>query len=138
MNKMSKSLGNHIAIADPAEAIRKKLATAKTDPARKRRADPGEPTKCNIFSLHRFFSTPEQLRWVQDGCRTAGIGCLDCKGVLADNIITVLTPIQERYAELKADMAAVRRVVAEGAARAQNIASAVMAEVKDALGLYTG
>ena len=138
VNKMSKSLGNHIAIADPADVIRKKLATAKTDPARKRRTDPGEPTKCNIYSLHQFFSTPEQMQWVEEGCRNAGIGCLDCKGVLADNIIAVLTPIQARYAELKADMNIARRVVAEGAARAQRIASAVMAEVKDALGLYTG
>ncbi|MFH1730955.1 MAG: tryptophan--tRNA ligase [Planctomycetota bacterium] len=137
-NKMSKSLGNHIAIADPPGVIRKKLATATTDPARKRRTDPGEPAKCNIYSLHEFFSTPEQIRWVEEGCRSAGIGCLDCKKVLADNIIAALEPIQSRYAELTADMTKVERVVADGAEHARGIASGVMTEVRDALGLYVG
>jgi len=137
-SKMSKSLGNHIAIADPADVIRKKLATAMTDPARQRRTDPGEPAKCNIYSLHEFFSTPEQIRWVEEGCRSAGIGCLDCKKVLADNIVAVLEPIQSRYAELAADMTKVERVIADGAEHARGIASGVMAEVRDALGLYVG
>lgn len=137
-NKMSKSLGNHIAIADPPDVIRKKLATATTDPARKRRTDPGEPTKCNIYSLHEFFSTPEQIKWVEEGCRSAGIGCLDCKKVLADNIIAVLEPIQNRYAELTADMTKVERVVADGAGHARGIAAGVMTEVREALGLYVG
>ena len=137
-SKMSKSLGNHIAIADPPDVIRKKLATAMTDPARQRRTDPGEPAKCNIYSLHEFLSTPEQIRWVEEGCRSAGIGCLDCKKVLADNIVAVLEPIQSRYAELAADMTKVERVVADGAERARGIASGVMAEVRDALGLYVG
>ena len=136
VNKMSKSLNNHIAIADPPDAIRKKLATAMTDPARKRRTDPGEPTKCNIYSLHKFFSTSEQIKWVEEGCRSAGIGCLECKKVLAENIVAVLEPIQERYARLKADMDGVKRVVADGAAHAREIASDVMTEVREALGLY--
>jgi len=137
-NKMSKSLGNHIAIADPPDVIRKKLATAKTDPARKRRTDPGEPAKCNIYSLHELFSTPEQIKWVEEGCRSAGIGCLDCKKVLADNIIAVLEPIQNHYAELTADMTKVERVVADGAEHARGIAAGVMTEVREALGLYAG
>ena len=138
VNKMSKSLGNHIAIADPPEVIQKKLATAVTDPARKRRTDAGEPAKCNIYSLHQFFSSPDQIAWVEEGCRSAGIGCLDCKKVLSDNIVAVLAPAQERYAELKADTDRVRRVAAEGAERARGIAVGVMAEVRDALGLYVG
>ncbi len=137
-NKMSKSLGNHIAIMDPPDVIRRKLAVAVTDPARVRRSDPGEPTKCNIYSLHKFFSAPDQIKWVEAGCRSAGIGCLDCKKVLADNIISVLSPIQERYAVLKADMGRVKSVVAEGAERVRGIASSVMAEVRSALGLYIG
>ncbi len=136
VNKMSKSLGNHIAMTDSPDVVRGKLATAVTDPARKRRSDCGEPTKCNIYSLHRFFSTPEQLRWVEGGCRSAGIGCLECKRVLADNINALLAPIQERYAALKANPEQVRRVVADGAARARKIAAGVMAEVRSALGLY--
>lgn len=138
VNKMSKSLGNHIAIADAPDVIRQKLATAVTDPARIRRSDRGEPSRCNLYSLHQFFSTAEQLRWVEDGCRSAGIGCLECKSVLADNIIAVLAPIQERYRALRADMDQVKQVVSDGANRVQGIASAVMAEVKDALGLYVG
>ena len=138
VNKMSKSLGNHIAIADPPDAIRQKLATAVTDPARVRRTDPGEPTKCNLYALHKLFSTPEQVRWVEEGCRSAGIGCLECKKVLADNLIAELEPIQARYAGLGSDMGSVRAVVAEGAERARAIAADMMAEVKKALGLYTG
>jgi len=137
-NKMSKSLGNHIAIADPPDVIRRKLATAVTDPARVKRTDPGEPTKCNLYALHGFFSTPEQIAWVEKGCRSAGIGCLECKNVLADNTLAALTPIQERYAELRRDVDGVKRVVAEGAERARSIASGVMSEVRDALGLYIG
>jgi tryptophanyl-tRNA synthetase len=137
-NKMSKSLGNHIALTDAPEVVGKKLATAVTDPARVRRTDPGEPTKCNIYALHRLFSTPEQVAWVEEGCRSAGIGCLECKKVLAENINAVLGPIQERYAELQSDRGRVERVVKEGAERAREIARPVMAEVKDALGLYVG
>jgi len=137
-NKMSKSLGNHIAVTDPPDVVRKKLAPAKTDPARQRRTDPGEPTKCNLYALHQFFSTPEQIKWIEEGCRSAGIGCLECKSVLADNIIAVLEPIQERYAELKADMAQVEKVVADGAEHARSIARDVMTEVREALGLYVG
>jgi len=137
-NKMSKTLDNHIALTDPPDAVRKKLATAMTDPARQRRTDVGEPTKCNLYELHKLFSTPDQIAWVEEGCRSAGIGCLECKGVLADNIIAVLSPMQDRYAELQADPEGVRRVVREGAERAQGIATQVMAEVKEALGLYVG
>ncbi len=138
VNKMSKSLDNHIALTDSPEVIHSKLATAMTDPARKRRTDTGEPTKCNIHSLHQFFSTPEQIRWAEEGCRTAGIGCLDCKKVLADNIAAVLSPIQERYAKIRADMNTVKRAIAEGDERARKIAAAVMTEVRDVLGLYVG
>ena len=138
VNKMSKSLGNHIALTAPPDVVQGKLATAMTDPARKRRTDPGEPAKCNLYSLHQFFSTPEQLRWAEDGCRSAAIGCLECKKVLADNISGVLAPIQDRYAELRADMGRVKRVIEDGAEHARSIASRVMGEVKNALGLYVG
>jgi tryptophanyl-tRNA synthetase len=135
-NKMSKSLNNHIAITDAPEVVRKKLATAVTDPARVKRTDPGEPTKCNIYALHKLFSTPEQIAWVEQGCRSAGIGCLECKKVLAENILAVLEPIQARYADLKSDMDRVKQVVAQGAKRASAIARETMAEVRSSLGLY--
>jgi tryptophanyl-tRNA synthetase len=135
-NKMSKSLNNHIALTDAPDVVRKKLATSVTDPARIRRTDPGEPTKCNIYSLHKLFSTPEQIAWVEEGCRSAGIGCVECKKVLAENILEVLEPIQARYAELTSDMDYVKQVVAAGAERASTIAKETMAEVRSTLGLY--
>jgi tryptophanyl-tRNA synthetase len=137
-NKMSKSLGNHIAMVDPPDEVWKKLSVAVTDPARVRRTDPGEPTKCNIYSLHQLVSTPEQIAWVEAGCRTAGIGCVECKRVLAESINAMLAPIQERFAELKADPARIEAVVRNGAERAQAIATEVMGAVKEALGLYAG
>jgi tryptophanyl-tRNA synthetase len=137
-NKMSKSLGNHIAMVDPPDEVWKKLSVAVTDPERVRRTDPGEPTKCNIYSLHQLVSTPEQIAWVEAGCRTAGIGCVECKRVLAESINAMLAPIQERFAELKADPARIEAVVRNGAERAQAIATEVMGAVKEALGLYAG
>jgi tryptophanyl-tRNA synthetase len=91
--KMSKSLGNTIGLLDSPEAIWEKLRPAMTDPARKTRKDPGNPDICNIYSLHKYFSTPAQVTEVAEKCRSAGWGCIDCKRVLADNIIAALTPI---------------------------------------------
>lgn len=136
VNKMSKSLGNHIALMDPPDVVWKKLSTAMTDPARLRRADKGDPAKCNIYSMHRFFSTFEQIGWVEQGCRSAEIGCVDCKKALAENINKVLSPIQARYKELTADMSVVKKVVADGAAKVKPIAEQTMKEVRTALGLY--
>ena len=138
VNKMSKSLGNHIGVTEPPESVRQKLATAVTDPARVKRTDPGEPTKCNLYHLHTYFSSPDEITWVAEGCRSAGIGCLDCKKVLAENMIAVLTPIRERYERLQAEPEVVRQVVSDGADRARAIAAEVMAEVKAATGLYAG
>ena len=96
--KMSKSYGNTILITDPEPEVRQKLKTMVTDPARVRRTDPGDPDKCPVGDLHKVFSTPETLAKVYEGCRSAGIGCIECKGWAADALVQILNPIQERRA----------------------------------------
>jgi tryptophanyl-tRNA synthetase len=97
--KMSKSYNNTILLTDPEPVIRQKLRPMVTDPARVRRTDPGDPDKCPVGDLHKVFSTPETMAAVYDGCRSAGIGCIECKGWVADSIVRELAPIQERRAQ---------------------------------------
>lgn len=134
--KMSKSLGNTIGILDLPDEIWQKLRPAPTDPARVTRKDPGNPEVCNIFSLHKYFSSPETIAEVDVKCRTAGWGCLDCKRRLADAMIETLAPIRERALELKKDPAAVDRVLARGAERARNIATGTLREAKRRMGFF--
>jgi tryptophanyl-tRNA synthetase len=136
--KMSKSIGNTIALAEADASIRKKLAGAATDPQRVRREDPGDPDQCNVYTLHTFFSDDARRAWVRQGCTTAGIGCKDCKDALADNLIAHLQPIRARKAELVAQPARVAEVLADGAARASSIAKRTMADVRGKLGLWPG
>ena len=132
--KMSKSLGNTIGVLDSPEVIWEKLRPAVTDPARKTRKDPGNPDLCNLFSLHQFFSAPAEVTHVAEQCRTAGWGCLDCKRLLADNMIAALAPIRERAAELKAHPERVRAVLERGAAHCRDLARETMARVRDLMG----
>lgn len=132
--KMSKSLNNHIAIALSDEETTKRVRKAVTDPQRQRRNDPGRPEVCNVYSLHEFFD-PEKRPWIYEQCTTAGIGCVDCKGMLADAINESLREIRERRAELAAKPEYVRDVLADGAARARIIAKDVLAEVQERMGL---
>src|SRR2546425_1036846 len=136
--KMSKSLGNTISLFDSPETIWEKLKPAATDPARKTRKDPGNPDICNVFTIHQGFSPPETLDLVAHNCRTAGWGCLDCKRVLADNMIAALTPIRERAAELRANPSRVRDTLRRGAAGARALARRTMAEVRRRMGLLEG
>ncbi|MEK6687169.1 MAG: tryptophan--tRNA ligase [Gemmatimonadota bacterium] len=133
-SKMSKSLGNTIGLNDPPEVIWEKLRPAKTDPKRVRRTDPGTPEDCNLYDLHRYFSPPDAVTNVALQCRSAGWGCLDCKRVLADNMVTTLTPIRERVAGLRADPARVDGVIADGARRASAIARETIAQVTARMG----
>ncbi len=133
--KMSKSKGNTISITESPEEIWQKLRTAKTDPARKTRKDPGNPEICNIFDLHRYFSPPETQAEVAVKCRGALWGCLDCKRVLADNIITALAPIRARALDLAANPQQVDTVLGDGAATARRHAGETMRLVEDAMGL---
>ncbi len=132
--KMSKSLGNTIGLLDPPETIWEKLRPAATDPARKTRKDPGDPEKCNVYTIHRGFSGPETLAHVAQQCRTAGWGCLDCKRVLADNMTAALAPVRARAAELAAGPARVDQALADGAARAREVAEGTMREVRQRMG----
>jgi tryptophanyl-tRNA synthetase len=134
VNKMSKSLDNCIYLDDTDEDISKKLATAMTDPARKRRNDPGNPDICNIFGYHRVFSTPEEQAHCAEGCRTAGIGCVDCKKIVAAHIQETVAPIRERRTELLEKPSEVRDILTAGADRARPIAQETMREVRDKVG----
>jgi len=132
--KMSKSLGNTIGLFESPEAIWEKLRPAATDPARKTRKDPGTPEICNIFTLHQGFSPPDTVEEVAQKCRTAGWGCLDCKRVLADNMIKTLAPIRERAAKFKLNPMGVREWLRAGADKARSLAQRTIAEVRDKMG----
>ena len=133
--KMSKSYGNAIDLADPAAAITAKVRPMVTDPARKRRTDPGNPDICPVFDLHRIF-TPEAPRAAcAQGCRTAGIGCLDCKGVLLEHMLPPLGEIRERRERFAARPREVVDILRHGSERARRVAVQTMAEVREAVGL---
>ncbi|HEV7732216.1 MAG TPA: tryptophan--tRNA ligase [Candidatus Binatia bacterium] len=132
--KMSKSYGNAIYLTEPAADVDRKLSRMVTDPRRARRTDPGVPADCPAFnSFHRTYCTADELRTVDDGCRTAGIGCLDCKKIMIKHVLAELEPIRERRARLTADDA--RAALDAGNTRARSIAARTMAEVREALGL---
>ncbi len=135
-NKMSKSLGNTIGLLETPEQIWQKLAPAKTDERRQRKTDPGVPTDCNIFnSYHQHFSSGDDLAWVRGGCSSAGIGCLQCKKKLLENMEKVLGPIRNRADELKRHPDDVHDILDFGAARARSIAQPVIEETLSAMGL---
>jgi len=132
--KMSKSYDNAIFLSDTAEEITAKIKPMITDPARKRRSDPGNPEVCPVYDLHKVF-TPAALREssLVPGCTTAGIGCLDCKQVLLTHALPVLTPISKRRAELARDPNTVVEILADGAGRAKKVASQTLEEVRAAM-----
>ncbi len=133
--KMSKSYGNSIFLSDTAEETGKKILPMVTDPARVRRTDPGDPEICPVFTLHRV-STPEGERArLAEGCRSAGIGCIDCKKTLIETLNESLVPLRRRRAELAADTGLVERILADGTARARAEAAVVMAAVRRAVHL---
>ncbi len=133
--KMSKSVGNTIGLLEEPESIWEKVRTGVTDPARVRRSDPGEPTKCNIYTLHGYFSPPAEIERIAPACRAAAIGCIECKRTLYDNMMKVLDPIRERARALLAEPQQVWDALARGAAHCRRLAAATMAEVKRAMGL---
>ena len=131
--KMSKSYGNTILLTDPEPEVRKKLKTMVTDPARIRRSDPGDPDKCPVGDLHKLFSSPGTLGKVYEGCRSAGIGCIECKGWAADALVQILLPIQERRASFSESD--VKNILDDGNARATRRAEQTMVEVRAAMKL---
>ena len=135
-SKMSKSKGNHIGLLDPPETIRKKMATAFTDPQRKRRSDPGRPWLCNVFTLHHYFSDSDTIEMVDRECRRAGIGCYEDKMLLADHMIDFLGPMRERAEELRANPGRVAEILADGRDAAREEAHETMRQVREAMGLW--
>jgi tryptophanyl-tRNA synthetase len=133
--KMSKSYRNTILMSDPEPEIRAKLKTMVTDPARIRREDRGNPDVCPVFDLHKVFSTQETQQKVREGCTTAGIGCIECKGWLADAVVTELAPIRERRRHFEANPGEVDAILAEGNARANARAAITMEQVRTTVGL---
>jgi tryptophanyl-tRNA synthetase len=133
--KMSKSYGNAVFLSDPPEEIDQKLSRMMTDPARVRRTDPGEPEKCPAFQLHKIYCTPEEIEYVTKGCRTAGIGCLECKKIMIKHVIEELAPIREKRAALENKPREVEDMLAAGNRAAQQVAAETMAEVRPAVGL---
>ena len=133
--KMSKSYGNTIGLAEAPEAVEKKLRTMQTDPARVRRTDPGEPEKCPVWQFHRMYSDESTQSWVQDGCRSAGIGCLECKQPVIDAVLGELQPIRDKITEYQASPDTVDIILAEGRERARDAARETMDEVREAMGL---
>ncbi len=133
--KMSKSYGNTLLLSEPEESMRAKLKTMVTDPARIRRTDPGNPDVCPVGDLHKIFSDSETMAKVNEGCRSAGIGCIECKKWAADNLWKVLGPIQERRAKYEANPKLAWELLEQGSAKARDAAEATMREVRTAANL---
>ncbi len=133
--KMSKSYGNTISLAAPPEEVEKQLRTMPTDPARVRRSDPGDPEKCPVWQFHLVYSDDRTREWVQEGCRSAGIGCLECKQPIIDAVLAELKPIQERAREYEEQPEVVQNIINEGCEAAREVARETMDEVRHAMSL---
>ncbi|HWK73102.1 MAG TPA: tryptophan--tRNA ligase [Povalibacter sp.] len=133
--KMSKSYGNTIGLREEPDSVAKKLKAMQTDPARVRRTDPGDPEKCPVWDLHKIYSDADTRQWVWDGCRSAGIGCLDCKKRVADVIVADITAIRQRAAEYQENRDLVRGIVAEGCEKARDVARRTLEEIHQAMGM---
>jgi tryptophanyl-tRNA synthetase len=133
--KMSKSYGNTIMLTDPEPIVRQKLKTMVTDPARVRRSDPGNPDLCPVGDLHKIFSDKSTTAKVNEGCRSAGIGCIECKGWAADALVKVLHPMQERRKKYEDNPRLAWDILEAGSARAAQVAGATMDEVRDSMGM---
>jgi tryptophanyl-tRNA synthetase len=131
--KMSKSYGNAISLSESDDDIRKKTKVMVTDPARKRRTDPGNPEVCPVYDWHKLFSPKPTLDWAAEGCRTAGIGCIECKAKMADHLIEWITPIRDRRVNYEQHPAQVLEVIDEGSAKAREVAKVTMERVREAV-----
>ncbi|MCP4994956.1 MAG: tryptophan--tRNA ligase [Gammaproteobacteria bacterium] len=133
--KMSKSYGNTIALRDDPGIVEKRLRTMPTDTQRVRRTDPGDPAKCPVWQFHEVYSGEDVKSWVQEGCRSAGIGCVECKQPVIDAVLQELTPIQERAREFEEQPELVRSIIAEGGEAARDVAQETMSEVRHAMSM---
>jgi tryptophanyl-tRNA synthetase len=133
--KMSKSYGNTIGLREDAESVTRKIRTMPTDPARVKRTDPGDPEKCPVWQFHLVYSDEKTCEWVQKGCRSAGIGCLECKQPVIDKVLAEQGPMRERAQKYLDDPTLVRSIVADGCDKARELARETMREVREAMGL---
>ncbi|MEC9299720.1 MAG: tryptophan--tRNA ligase [Pseudomonadota bacterium] len=133
--KMSKSYDNMICLREPLEDVRKKITTMQTDPARVRLSDPGDPEKCPVWQLHETYSNAETKEWAMGGCKSAGIGCLDCKKPVIDAVVTELEPIQKEAEQYEKDPDLVRSILIGGCETARETARETLSEVRSAMGL---
>jgi tryptophanyl-tRNA synthetase len=131
--KMSKSYGNAITLSESVDDIRQKTRVMVTDPARKRRTDPGNPDVCPVYDWHKLFSPKETLEWAAEGCRTAGIGCIECKAKMADHLIEWIAPIRERRLQYEKQPARVLEIIDEGSKTARAHARQTMVRVREAV-----
>ena len=136
--KMSKSYGNDIGMREDTDSVAKKLKTMQTDPARVRRNDPGDPEKCPVFDLHRVYSSTETQQWAAGGCRSAGIGCIECKKPLIDSVVKEIAGFRARAQEFEESPELVRGIINEGCERARDAARRTMSDVRQAVGLEYG
>ena len=133
--KMSKSYGNTITLREDADAVTRKIRTMQTDPARVRRRDPGDPEKCPVWQFHLIYSSEEVKGWVQRGCRTAGIGCIECKQPVIDGVLSEQEPMRERARMYEEDPQLVKNIIADGCEKARKLAQETMRDVREAIGL---
>lgn len=134
--KMSKSYGNTISLREPPKALEEKLRRMPTDPARVRRTDPGDPENCPVWQFHKIYSDESTQQWVQEGCRSAGIGCIDCKQPVIEGVVAEIAPIQERMKNYIEQPETVRAVLNEGCERARVVARETLDEVRQVMGLH--
>jgi tryptophanyl-tRNA synthetase len=133
--KMSKSYGNTIALREDAETVTKKIRTMQTDPQRVRRTDPGDPEKCPVWQFHQIYSNDEVKGWVQQGCRSAGIGCIECKQPVIEGVLKEQEPMRERAKMYEEDPQLVKNIIADGCEKARKLAQETMRDVREAIGL---
>jgi tryptophanyl-tRNA synthetase len=133
--KMSKSYGNTITLREDADSIRKKIRTMQTDPARVRRDDPGDPDKCPVWQFHQIYSSDDVRAWVQEGCRSARFGCLECKQPVIEGVLKEQEPMRERARLYEEDPQLVRNIIAEGCEKARKLAQETLRDVREAMGL---
>ncbi|HUX90064.1 MAG TPA: tryptophan--tRNA ligase [Gallionellaceae bacterium] len=133
--KMSKSYHNTISLREDAASVSKKIRTMPTDPARVRRTDVGDPDKCPVWQLHQVYSSADTKQWVQQGCRSAGIGCIECKQPVIDAVLLEQNPMRERAQQYLDDPTLVRNIIADGCEKARKLANETMRDVREAMGL---
>ncbi len=133
--KMSKSYHNTLSLREDPKIIEQKLRTMPTDPARVRRTDPGDPQRCPVWQLHQVYSDDDTRAWALEGCKSAGIGCLDCKAPIIEAVLKELAPIRERASEFETDPSLVRKIISDGNEAARDVARQTLVEVRQAMGL---